>query len=91
MTSPVASLCFTCSSVRNRVRVTMLVFTEAVSDDADTSLPFPFVAIMCRRMRELGNRSKVRERSQSQRETRYGGDSGGLLQCESRRNGGVQA
>lgn len=43
--SPVASLCFTCSSVRNRVRVTMLVLTFSVS-----SWPLPFVVTMVARV-----------------------------------------
>lgn len=40
--SPVASLCFTCSSVRNLVSVTMWVLTFSPS----TGLEDPFVAMM---------------------------------------------
>ena len=42
--SPVASLTFVCSSVRNRVRVTMLVLTLAVSEGGIS--PFPLEAMM---------------------------------------------
>jgi len=39
--SPVASLCLICSSVRNRVRVTMFVFIFSITGGGVTS-PFPF-------------------------------------------------
>ena len=39
--SPVASLCLACSSVRNRVKVTMCVLTFSISE-----LPFPVDAIL---------------------------------------------
>lgn len=42
--SPVASFTFVCSSVRNRVRVTILVFTLADSDGGIS--PFPLAAMI---------------------------------------------
>ena len=45
--SPVASLTFVCSSVKKRVRVTMLVLTLADSDGGIS--PFPLEAMMLRR------------------------------------------
>lgn len=45
--SPVASLCFVCSSVRKRVKVTIFVFIVAVSAEG-TSFPLLLVAILLR-------------------------------------------
>lgn len=44
--SPVASLCFTCSSVRKRVRVTMsvLIFSELI-EAASTLEPFAAMSV----------------------------------------------
>ncbi len=42
--SPVASLTFVCSSVRNRVKVIIFVFTLEVSDEGIS--PLPLVAIV---------------------------------------------
>lgn len=50
--SPVASLCFVCSSVKNRVNVTIFVFT-LVDSEGGISWAFPLAAMLAS---ELGVR-----------------------------------
>ena len=61
--SPVASLCLDCSSVRNRVRVTMsvLIFSWA------TGAASPFAAILNQCFRRLGQSRKAKDNNVSDR------------------------
>ena len=53
--SPVASLCLICSSVRNRVRVTMFVLIFSIMGGV-ASPPFPLVVVILRE-RKFGRAS----------------------------------